>query len=198
MAIDGAAVRVSLVCFSRAADKSVHGARLDGQAVDEIYTDLTARRSGAGVDLTEARRLPENAGVAFVGDTKGGPFDISGEQAREWLRLPANPNGCISPASHVFQSSLAGSHSTPVLRPTATIWDRQTLRTRLLLAQDQKAPRQGGRRKLVHRLRLLQAGGTAAHLDSALRGAANRPSPPFVRPRPAATSPAQPHGHVLA
>ena len=34
-----------------------------------------------------------NAGVAFMGDTKGGPFDVSGDQAREWLRLPANPNG---------------------------------------------------------------------------------------------------------
>ena len=28
-----------------------------------------------------------------MGDTKGGPFDIPGEQAREWLRQPANPNG---------------------------------------------------------------------------------------------------------
>ena len=28
-----------------------------------------------------------------MGDTKGGPFDIKGELAREWLRLPANPNG---------------------------------------------------------------------------------------------------------
>ena len=26
-------------------------------------------------------------------DTKGGPFDVAGDQAREWLRLPANPNG---------------------------------------------------------------------------------------------------------
>ena len=69
--IDGAAVRVSLVCFSRAADELVSGARLDGQPVDEIYLDLTARRGGAGVDLTGARRLPENAGVAFMGDTKG-------------------------------------------------------------------------------------------------------------------------------
>ena len=91
--IDGAAVRVSLVCFSRAGGESVSGARLDGQPVDEIYTDLTAARGGAGVDLTSVRRLPENAGVAFMGDTKGGPFDIVGDQAREWLRLPANPNG---------------------------------------------------------------------------------------------------------
>ena len=91
--IDGAAVRVSLVCFSRPGDESVDGSRLDGAAVDEIYADLTARRDGVGVDLTNARSLVENAGVAFMGDTKGGPFNIAGDLAREWLRLPANPNG---------------------------------------------------------------------------------------------------------
>ena len=91
--VEGAAVRVSLVCFSRADDESVRGTRLDGEPVDEIFSDLTARRGGAGVDLTRVRRRPENASVAFMGDTKGGPFDISGDQARKWLRLPANPNG---------------------------------------------------------------------------------------------------------
>ena len=91
--VDGAAVRVSLVCFSRADDESVTETRRDGQSVDEIYTDLTARRGADGVDLTRATRLPVNAGVAFMGDTKGGPFDVPGELAREWLRLPANPNG---------------------------------------------------------------------------------------------------------
>ena len=91
--VDGAAVRVSLVCFSRADDEFVTETRLDGQSVDEIYTDLTARRGGVGIDLTRARRLPVNAGVAFMGDTKGGPFDVPGELAREWLHLPANPNG---------------------------------------------------------------------------------------------------------
>ena len=69
------------------------GTRLDGQPVDELFADLTARRSGAGVDLTRVRRLPENVGVAVMGNTKGGPFDVSGDQACEWLRLPANPNG---------------------------------------------------------------------------------------------------------
>ena len=91
--IDGAAVRVSLVCFSRADDAAAASPRLDGRPVDEIHTDLTARRGAAGVDLTGVRRLPENANVAFMGDTKGGPFDVAGDQAREWLRLPANPNG---------------------------------------------------------------------------------------------------------
>ena len=86
--IDGAAVRVSLVCFIRADDESSPECRLDGEIVDEIYTDLTA-----GIDLTNAQRLPRNAGAAFMGDTKGGPFDVPGDLAREWLREPANPNG---------------------------------------------------------------------------------------------------------
>ena len=90
--IDGAAVRVSLVCFSRTDDKLVQ-ARLDGQLVTEIYTDLTARQESSGVDLTVVRRLPSNSNVSFIGDAKHGPFDVSGDQAREWLRLPANPNG---------------------------------------------------------------------------------------------------------
>ena len=91
--IDGAAVRVSLICFGRADDAWVLETQLDGQPADEIYTDLTARRGAFGVDLTGVRRLPKNGGVAFRGDEKGGPFDIAGDQAREWLRLPANPNG---------------------------------------------------------------------------------------------------------
>ena len=91
--VDGAAVRVSLVCFARADDTAAAHARLDGEHVDEIHSDLTARRGGSGVDLTAVRRLPSNARIAFKGDTKGGAFDVAGEQAREWLRLPANPNG---------------------------------------------------------------------------------------------------------
>ena len=91
--IDGAAVRVSLICFGRA-DERLAQARLDGQLVNEIYTDLTGRKQGAaGIDLTAVRRLPANSNVSFIGDAKHGTFDVSGDQAREWLRLPANPNG---------------------------------------------------------------------------------------------------------
>ena len=90
---DGAAVRVSLICFARSDDDSVSLPRLDGQPVDEIHADLTANRDHQGVNLTLARRLSANARVAFVADQKGGLFDISGSQAREWLLLPANPNG---------------------------------------------------------------------------------------------------------
>ena len=99
--VEGAAVRVSLVCFSRQEPEDAPGPegasgperRLDGRLVDVIHADLSARRGGAGVDLTGAQRLYRNLGVAFMGDTKGGPFDVRGEQARDWLRAPANPNG---------------------------------------------------------------------------------------------------------
>ncbi|MCY3959286.1 MAG: class I SAM-dependent DNA methyltransferase, partial [Chloroflexi bacterium] len=91
--VEGAAVRVSLICFARTDDYYLTGARLDGQPVDEIFTDLTARTGRVGVDLTNVQRLSANVGVAFRGDEKGGPFDIEGDKAREWLGLPANPNG---------------------------------------------------------------------------------------------------------
>ncbi len=91
--IDGAAVRVSLVCFAREDAEHPSDPALDGKPVDAIFTDLTARRGDAGVDLTTANRLRENAGVAFMGDTKGGAFEIPGNLAPQWLRLPANPNG---------------------------------------------------------------------------------------------------------
>ena len=91
--VDGADVRVSLVCFSNADDALTTETRLDGRPVDEIHSDLTAMQGSEGIDLTKAERLPANLGSAFMGDTKGGPFDVPGDLAREWLHLPANPNG---------------------------------------------------------------------------------------------------------
>ena len=108
--IDGAAVRVSLVCFSGADDDYEPETRLDGKPADEIHADLTARRGGAGIDLTRARRVPANGGVAFMGDTKSGAFDVSGDLAREWLRLPANPNG--RPNSDVLRPWVNGMDLT--------------------------------------------------------------------------------------
>ena len=88
---DGAAVRVSMVCFDGGGERSP---RLDGEMVEAVHTDLTAQRLGAAsVDLTRAARLPENRGVAFMGDTKGGAFDVPGDLAREWLALRGNPHG---------------------------------------------------------------------------------------------------------
>ena len=90
--VDGAAVRVSLVCFSRSDDRHISEPRLDGQLVNKVYADLTARRSSASSDLTTAQRLSVNAAIAFLGVCRNGPFDVPGDQARGWLRLPANPN----------------------------------------------------------------------------------------------------------
>ncbi len=87
---EGAAVRVSLVSFGQTMEKAM----LNGQPVAEIYADLTGQMPDAtgGVDLTEARMLPENAGVSFIGTSKKGRFDVPGEQARSWLQSP-NPHG---------------------------------------------------------------------------------------------------------
>ena len=89
--IDGAAVRVSLVCIAASETDEVY---LDGTLAEEIFTDLTARRIGeTQVDITQAAKLSENGGVAFQGGTKAGSFDITAELARAWLTAPLNPNG---------------------------------------------------------------------------------------------------------
>ncbi len=86
---EGAAVRVSLIGFGLffGVDRS---SRLDGREVATIHSDLTA---GEGVNLTQAKRLPENAAVCFEGIKKYGPFDIPGDTARAWLAPTGNPNG---------------------------------------------------------------------------------------------------------
>ncbi len=83
--VDGAAVRVSLICFARASGRI----RLNGGAVDRIFADLTAGDS----DLTQASALAENQGTAFNGIQKTGPFEVDGDTARCWLSAPSNPNG---------------------------------------------------------------------------------------------------------
>jgi type II restriction/modification system DNA methylase subunit YeeA len=85
--VKGVAVRVSLICFS--SETEVLQPQLDGRPVERISSDLRASRS----DLTTAKPLAENKGIAFMGDTKGGAFDVPGDLARRWLQLPLNPNG---------------------------------------------------------------------------------------------------------
>ena len=105
---NGAAVRVSLVCFgdveaaprrdsadeNRAEGGAPTGrATLDGQPVSAIHADLTSGELTGAIDLTRAKPLMENAKTAFNGIQKTGPFEIPGGQAREWLRQAGNPNG---------------------------------------------------------------------------------------------------------
>ncbi len=107
---DGAAVRVSLVCFGTSV--GIQSVMLDGNTVDAIHADLT---SGCGLNLTLAKPLKANAGVAFEGTKKYGNFDITGELARQWLKQP-NPNGM--PNSDVLKPWANGMDITS--RPSDT------------------------------------------------------------------------------
>ncbi|NOU20677.1 MAG: class I SAM-dependent DNA methyltransferase, partial [Methyloglobulus sp.] len=116
----GTAVRVSLVCFgnskligcaerseahrSREVDFSTDAPRtsahpihsqLAGLPVALIHADLTAGDGEIEMDLTQAKVMKQNIGVCFMGTTKVGKLDISGEIARFWLSQP-NPNGQLN------------------------------------------------------------------------------------------------------
>ena len=84
--IEGAAVRVAIVCFASAS--VVEARRLGGAVVGHINPDLTT-----GLDISAASQLNQNSGISFLGIQKSGPFDIPGVKAREWLQMPINPNG---------------------------------------------------------------------------------------------------------
>lgn len=82
--VEGATVHISLVGFDNGTEQE---RMINGIKAAVINSNLTG-----GLDLSKAVRLPENQGVAFMGDTKGGPFDIPGGLARELLSMP-NPDG---------------------------------------------------------------------------------------------------------
>jgi type II restriction/modification system DNA methylase subunit YeeA len=81
---EGVAVQVSMVGFD---DGSELSRMRDGVAVSAIFADLTA-----DLDLSMAKPLPENEGIAFQGPVVVGPFDIDSETARTFFRQ-YNPHG---------------------------------------------------------------------------------------------------------
>lgn len=83
--LEGAAVHISMVGFD---DGSESDRALDGHSVPVIHANLSA----SAADTTQARILPENRGLSFMGDTKVGPFDLSEADARKMLAAP-NPHG---------------------------------------------------------------------------------------------------------
>ncbi|HEU0282875.1 MAG TPA: DNA methyltransferase, partial [Gallionella sp.] len=129
---EGAAVRVSLVCFEsvrpelvegRADAQTVHAAStgsgqastgsartvwLDGKPVESIHADLTAGGNG-GSDLTSAKPLKENAGWSYFGLCLAGAFKVPSATAQTWLKLP-NPHG--KPNSDVLKPIYNGSDIT--------------------------------------------------------------------------------------
>ena len=107
---NGAAVRVSLVCFGKG-----DAVELDGRSVSTIYADLTAPGAdGEALDLTKAMVLPDNTGASFQGASKKAKFEIDAAVAREWLRLP-NPHGrpnsdVLKPWANGFELSRGPQH----------------------------------------------------------------------------------------
>jgi type II restriction/modification system DNA methylase subunit YeeA len=99
--LDGAAVHVSMVGFDDGSDPA---RTLDGRPVQTVNADLTG-----DVDVTSAVRLPENQDIAFMGDTKGGPFDVPWDEAKGMLEQP-NPNG--RPNSDVLRPWVNGRDLT--------------------------------------------------------------------------------------
>nr|HMN42720.1 N-6 DNA methylase [Phycisphaerales bacterium] len=81
--LNGAAVHVSMVGFDNGSqsDRS-----LNGKPARVINPDLST-----GTNTSSSHRLPENAGIAFMGDTKGGAFDLTWQEAARLLR-GTNPN----------------------------------------------------------------------------------------------------------
>lgn len=104
--VEGAAVRVSIVCFSRIANE--RATRLNGCVAGRILADLTANEHA--YDLASARPLVANAGTAFIGDQKNGPFDLDERVGREMLMTKGNPNG--RPNSDVIRPWLNGMDVT--------------------------------------------------------------------------------------
>ncbi len=92
---EGAAVRVSIVCFARHTEvkDSALKTMLDGRQVSSINSDLSGNAHQSEVlDLTQACRLSPNLNISFSGTKKGGDFDIDADLARRWLVSP-NPDG---------------------------------------------------------------------------------------------------------
>ncbi len=104
---EGAAVRVSLVCFGKGSGE----ARLDGKPVAKIHADLTGgTQGGETANLTQAQPLPANKGRSFFGVCLAGPFKVDTATALKWLKEDGNPNG--RPNSDVVRPIYNGSDIT--------------------------------------------------------------------------------------
>lgn len=90
--IEGAAVRVAIICFASQKPKPIR-IQLDGKAVNVIFDNLAASDENGGSNLSQARKIAENNGISFQGIKRVGQFEIPSATARAWIQLPSNPNG---------------------------------------------------------------------------------------------------------
>jgi hypothetical protein len=100
--LEGAAVRISIIGFDDASEKT---RILDGREVLSINSDLTT-----ATDIREASVLQENQALSFIGDMKKAPFEMSGALAAEMMAMPLNPNG--RPNSDVVRRWVNGQDIT--------------------------------------------------------------------------------------
>lgn len=101
--VEGAAVRVSMVCF---APEPPSEPKLNGHIVGKVLSDLTANSSG--FDLTKSSRIPDNKGVCIRGIETGGPFEFSQTEFESLATKPLNPNGL--PNSRVLRRIINGNN----------------------------------------------------------------------------------------
>src|ERR1022692_4736116 len=81
----GANVHVSMVGFDDGADKT---RTLNSKSVATINANLTS-----AADTVQANVLKANQSLSFLGSCKGGPFDITEDEALVLLAQAGNPNG---------------------------------------------------------------------------------------------------------
>jgi hypothetical protein len=84
---------------------------LDGLPVQVIHADLTA-----SVDITKARRLAENFNLAYMGDTKGGAFDIPPELAQKMLKATNSSGRSNSDVVHSWVNA------SDIVRGARSMW----------------------------------------------------------------------------
>lgn len=80
---DGASVRISMVGFDDGAQKRMV---LDGRSVSVIHSNLTSLRS----DISQARKLRENEGIAFQGVIKSNDFVVNEQLAKGWIAMTSS------------------------------------------------------------------------------------------------------------
>ncbi|WP_375205443.1 class I SAM-dependent DNA methyltransferase [Hyphococcus sp.] len=88
--VDGASVRVALICFGENIDKKIW---LDGIEVKAITADLKAISTDSDTDTSAAVVLRKNQGLCYQGIKRVGKFEIPRELAVSWIKMPINPNG---------------------------------------------------------------------------------------------------------
>jgi type II restriction/modification system DNA methylase subunit YeeA len=106
--LDSAAVNVSMVGFDNGEETRKV---LDDRIFSNINSDLTGI-----ADLTSAKQLRENIGIAFIGPSPHGPFDIEPSLAQAMLRSP-NIHG--RPNSDVVRPVISG---IDIVRSPRSFW----------------------------------------------------------------------------